>query len=478
MKIILQNHNEKYAVQEIVNEYFPKQKLYFETLLCDDDNYICSEYTVTDKEHIYKTKCCINGEVAENSVKSTEYNKTCFKKSISACLSKLTGIHLPWGVLTGIRPSKIVREYVEKGYSYDKAFDLLNIFYEADKSKCTLAVDVEQAESKLIKNKYPDGISLYIGIPFCPTRCLYCSFTSQSIHFSNKLTQPYVEALKKEIVEISKHEFLKNKRIETVYFGGGTPSALTGEQINEILFTLFENFDLSETKEITFEAGRPDTITKEKLTILKNYNISRISINPQTANDKTLQIIGRNHNHSDFVKSFCLARESGFNHINSDIIAGLPGETEYDFQNTLNELVKINPESITVHTMCIKHGSYLDMKYNMYSLGTSKTVDNMLKNASEVLNASGKKPYYMYRQKNMLGNLENIGYCTAGHECLYNIYIMEEVQSIIALGAGGSTKITDGNSIERVFNVKEVSEYINRIDEMIERKNNLFDLYM
>ena len=235
-------------------------------------------------------------------------------------------------------------------------------------------------------------------------------------------------------------------------------------------------FDLSYLKEITFEAGRSDTIDEEKLNVLKKHNIKRICINPQTANDKTLKKIGRNHSYKDFEESFNLARKMGFTHINCDIIAGLPGEDFNDFKHTLDTLVKLNPESITVHTMSIKHGSYFDMNDNTDLFKNTKIVSNMLDYAHLKLKNSGKIPYYMYRQKNMLGNLENVGYCNFNCHCLYNIYIMEEVQSIIALGAGGSTKVITQDNIERVFNVKEVSEYINRIDEMIERKLNLFSI--
>ena len=284
---------------------------------------------------------------------------------------------------------------------------------------------------------------------------------------------PYVEALKHEIREVSKNLFVKSKKIETIYFGGGTPSALDAKQINDILECIFTNFNSKDLRELTFEAGRPDTITKEKLEVLKKYGISRISINPQTAKDETLKLIGRRHTCSDFEKSFNLARQMGFSHINCDVIAGLPEETPEDFENTMKLLERLSPESITVHTMCIKHGSYLDMKYDMYSMTTAETVNKMLNLAKEYMKKNNMHPYYMYRQKNMLGNLENVGYCKNGHECIYNIYIMEEVQSIVALGAGGSTKLVDGNRIERVFNVKEVSEYIKRIDEMIERKEKL-----
>lgn len=472
MILKLINHNEEYAVREITASFFPKIKFEFSDDIKSGD-YVISEYILSGENHIYRASASIDGKTDSFELTETYYNKTLIKKSVSHVLESITGIHLPWGVLTGIRPSKIVRELKQGGKSDTEALAHLKNFYETDESKAKLAIQVENNESPIIKDMPKDGISLYIGIPFCPTRCLYCSFTSQSIDFSNKLTVPYVEALKKEIKEISSNPFIKNRNIETVYFGGGTPSALNENQIDDILCSLYKSFDLRNVKEITFEAGRPDTITKEKLAILKKHGISRISINPQTSKDDTLRLIGRRHTNEDFINSFELTRSMGFSHINCDIIAGLPDESCEDFENTLKLLEKLNPESITVHTMCIKHGSYLDMKYDMYSLTASRTVNEMLNIASEYMQKSSKLPYYMYRQKNMLGNLENVGYCNPGHECIYNIYIMEEVQSIIALGAGGSTKLVSGDRIERVFNVKEVSEYIKRIDEMIERKLKL-----
>ena len=475
-KMILKliNHKEEYAVREITASFFPKIKFEY----CDikeNEDYVISDYICSGEAHIYKACASIGGVFSEYEFTESYFNKTLIKKSVAHVLEEITGIHLPWGVLTGIRPSKIVRELKNNGSSFDEAYEYLRSFYNADTDKAELAVKVAQNEEKHIKNIEKDGISLYIGIPFCPTRCLYCSFTSQSIDFSNKLTIPYVEALKKEIELIASNPFVKKRKIETVYFGGGTPSALSPEQIDEILGELYSSFDLKDVKEITFEAGRPDTITKEKLEILKKYGISRISINPQTASDETLKLIGRKHTNEDFIKSFSLAREMGFNHINCDVIAGLPEESKDDFEKTMKLLETLSPESVTVHTMCIKHGSFLDMKYDMYSMTKANTVNDMLSLASEYMDKNEYIPYYMYRQKNMLGNLENVGYCKEGHECLYNIYIMEEVQSIIALGAGGSTKLVSGDRIERVFNVKEVSEYIKRIDEMIERKEKLME---
>lgn len=474
MILKLINHNEEYAVREIAASFFPKMKFEFSDITqgCD---YIVSEYSVLNEKHIYTAYANIAGKCAQYSFEKDYYNKTLIKKSVAHILEEITGIHLPWGVLTGIRPSKIVRELKLGGKTNEEAKEYLKSFYNSDEKKAELACEVEKNEAPIIENIKKDGISLYIGIPFCPTRCLYCSFTSQSIDFSNKLTEPYVEALKKEIAAVSKNPFVKKRCIETVYFGGGTPSALSADQIDDIICCLKENFDLKNTKEITFEAGRPDTITREKLEVLKKHSITRISINPQTTKDETLKLIGRKHTNNAFLESFELARNMGFDHINCDIIAGLPEENEDDFEKTLKMLEKISPESVTIHTMCIKHGSYLDMKYDMYSMTAAKTVNNMLDMAQKYMDKLKFKPYYMYRQKNMLGNLENVGYCKTGHECIYNIYIMEEVESIIALGAGGSTKLVSNGRIERVFNVKEVSEYIKRIDEMIERKENLMN---
>ena len=472
MILKLINHSEEYAVREITASFFPKTK--FEYSDCTDgSDYVVSKYENRGDTHIYTAEANIGGVRRSYSFEDSTYNKTYIKKSVAHVLEEITGIHLPWGVLTGIRPSKIVREFKSGGKDKIEAIDHLTNFYETDAYKAHLAAEVEENESKITDTIEKDGISLYIGIPFCPTRCLYCSFTSQSIDFSNKLTMPYVEALKHEIETIADNPFVKKRTVETVYFGGGTPTALSAEQIEDVLKSLIASFDLSRVKEITFEAGRPDTITKEKLEVIKKYGISRIRINPQTSSDKTLRLIGRKQTTEDFVRSFNLARKMGFGHINCDVIAGLPDEDIGDFKNTMDELSQLSPESITVHTMCIKHGSYLDMKYDMYSPTAANTVEAMLDMAADYAKAKDMIPYYMYRQKNMLGNLENVGYCKKGHECIYNIYIMEEVQSIIALGAGGSTKLVSGDRIERVFNVKEVSEYIKRIDEMIERKENL-----
>lgn len=478
MKVILKNTDEEYSIREIINSYLPKEKIVFCNEVPTKEDYVYVKISKDNNDIKYFCKISLDKKTQHFENKTLNYSKMELKKVISQCFKLLTGITLPWGVLTGIRPSKIVREYknANKELSVKELENHLTKHYETTHEKASLAVEVEKNESIHISNMHDNSISLYIGIPFCPTRCAYCSFTSQSIAFSNKLVIPYLEALKKEIYEISKSDFIKSKKIETIYFGGGTPSSLTPLQIDELITYIYKMFDLSYLKEITFEAGRSDTIDEEKLNVLKKHNIKRICINPQTVNDETLKKIGRNHSYKDFEESFNLARKMGFTHINCDIIAGLPGEDFDDFKHTIDTLIKLNPESITVHTMSIKHGSYFDMNDNTDLFKNAKTVSNMLDYAHLTLKNSDKIPYYMYRQKNMLGNLENVGYCNLNCHCLYNIYIMEEVQSIIALGAGGSTKIITQDTIERVFNVKEVSEYIKRIDEMIDRKLNLFSI--
>ena len=383
MILKLINHSEEYAVREITASFFPKIKFEFSQNTSDGD-YVVSEYIKDGDNHIYKAYASINSKTAECIFTKSDYNKTHIKRAVAHVLEDITGIHLPWGVLTGIRPSKIVRELKSGGMNKNDAYRHLMDFYETDSDKAELACRVEDNESPIIDGMEKEALSLYIGIPFCPTRCLYCSFTSQSVNFSNKLTEPYVEALKHEMKTIASNPYVKNRKIETVYFGGGTPSALTNSQIDELLKTLFSEFNLEDVKEVTFEAGRADTITAEKLETLKKYGISRISINPQTTKDETLALIGRKHTNEEFVKSFLLAREMGFSHINCDVIAGLPGESEEDFENTMAHLSELAPESITVHTMCIKHGSYLDMKYDMYSMTAANTVNKMLKIADKI----------------------------------------------------------------------------------------------
>lgn len=475
MKICLVNHNERYAVCEIAMAYFPHIKFEDAHTVSENEDYILSELKQENGVYLYITVLSYNGKKKTNTVINQEYNKTYFKQSFYNIAKDMTGINLPWGVLTGIRPGKIARELIESGMSEQDTKTRFLTHYLTDEKKSDLAIEVAKNEMRILGGMDKNAVSLYVGIPFCPTRCLYCSFTSQSIKFTSKFVEPYLEALYKEVEYTAQKLNETNKYIETVYIGGGTPTSLTANQLDGLLKKLYKEFDLSNVKEFSVEAGRPDTVTAEKLSVLKNNNVSRISINPQTINDKTLQIIGRSHTADEFLNSYELAVKCGMNNINTDIIAGLPDESVKDFINTLNCIRKLNPANVTVHTMSIKRGSFLDRDYDMYAVTSASAVNDMLDASYDAMKALGKLPYYMYRQKNMLGNLENVGYCDVGFENLYNIYIMEEVQSIIALGAGASSKIVSGNRIERVFNVKDVYEYITRHEEMLERKNQLFN---
>lgn len=474
MKICLINHNERYAVCEIAMAYFPRTKFEYSDFPPENGDYIISRLSNDNGIYHYTTILSYGGNVMENTVKNTEYNKTYFKQSFHQIASKIIGGFLPWGVLTGIRPSKIARELFETGLSDEEVKKKFCDFYMSSPKKADLAIEVAKNESEVLKAIDKNAVSLYVGIPFCPSRCLYCSFTSQSIKFTSKFVEPYLKALYKEI-EYTAEKLRKTPyHIETVYIGGGTPTSLTSFQLDGLIKKLYSEFDLSRIKEFSVEAGRPDTITEEKLKALRDNGVSRISINPQTANNKTLKIIGRSHTVEDFMESYNMAVKNGITNINTDIIAGLPEEDTADFLNTLDCIESLNPKSVTVHTMSIKRSSFLAQSYDTYSVAGATMVNDMLNFAYERMSKMGKIPYYMYRQKNMLGNLENVGYCEKGYENLYNIYIMEEVQSIIALGTGASSKIVSGNQINRIFNVKDVYEYITRLDEMLKRKDEIF----
>lgn len=381
----------------------------------------------------------------------------------------------PWGILTGIRPAKIAVKALREGKSPEAVVEYFVKECGANLSKANLALEVALTEAPIIDKMYPDGVSLYIGIPFCPSRCLYCSFVTNGTERARRLMPEYIEALKKEIRYVSEIVKLNGDRIETVYIGGGTPTTLTPELLEDMLKCLYEYNDLSCVKEFTVEAGRPDTITEEKLRILKDYGVGRISINPQTMNDETLKVIGRKHSVADIIEAFYLARRCGFDDINMDLIAGLPGEDFEMFRHSLEEVEKLSPEDTTVHTLSIKRSSILNEYCDSYRMTEGEEVSRMVDHAREYMKSLGKIPYYMYRQKNQLGNLENVAYCKKGHESLYNIYIMEELQTIISMGAGGVTKTVDRETdrIERIFNVKEAKDYIERLDEMLERKSVL-----
>lgn len=394
-------------------------------------------------------------------------------------LSELTGYVPEWGVLTGVRPAKLMRRLLEEGASKEAAETYFQNQLLVSPAKTSLAMEVAQREKPIIARNSPKDYSLYISIPFCPTRCSYCSFVSHSMKQAQRLLQPYLLLLHKEIEHTGRMMRTLGLQLRTVYIGGGTPTTLSAEQLDALTECIETHFCLSGIEEFTVEAGRPDTITADKLDVLKKRGVGRISINPQTLNDSVLETIGRKHTAQQTLDAFYLARAHGFDNINMDLIAGLPGDTLESFGTTLKQVVSLDPESITVHTLALKRSSSIVMQEG-YSYETEKdlTVDQ-LKLVTDTMREKQFLPYYMYRQSRTIGNLENVGYAKSGCECLYNIYMMDETHTVVACGAGGVTKLKEpgGTSIERIYDYKYPYEYIDRFDTMLERKQGILDFY-
>ena len=402
--------------------------------------------------------------------------KTAIKRELYNMLSKRTGKELPWGTLTGIRPTKIALTRLYEGWTEDEIRKYMADTYLTSREKIDLSVEIAEREKNLLSRvDYENGYSLYVGIPFCPTTCLYCSFTSFPIGAWRGKMHLYLEALFKELEYVA-HQ-MKGKTLDTIYFGGGTPTALEAEELDAILTKIAETFDLSAVKEFTVEAGRPDSITEEKLRTLRAHGITRISINPQTMKQATLDLIGRRHTVEKVKEQFRLARELGFDNINMDLIIGLPEEDINDVRDTMEQIRELAPDSVTVHSLAIKRAARLNIFRERYAGLKIENTQEMIDLTASCARLMGLVPYYLYRQKNMAGNFENVGYAAPDKECIYNILIMEERQTIVACGAGTTTKVIfpKENRLERVENVKDVEQYISRIDEMIERKQKMLE---
>ncbi len=420
-------------------------------------------------------------DINPEAEKAFKYGFKCFLYRV---LSQVTGKELPWGNLTGIRPTKIAFQLLEEGKSEQEIVEYYRQKYYVSKEKAELSVAIAERERRLLEGicheKKEDesgysqgyGYSLYIGIPFCPTTCLYCSFTSFPISAYRKLVDSYVDCLIREMEYAA--ECCRGRILDAVYLGGGTPTTLEPEQMDRLLTRLKSLFDFSTVKEFTVEAGRADSITEEKLRVLKNHEVSRISINPQTMNQKTLDYIGRKASVEQVEQAYALARNMGFDNINMDLILGLPGEGEKEVQHTLDRVVEMAPDSLTVHSLAVKRASRLNLMVQECGIDMLRNTDETMRIAEEGAKRLGLVPYYLYRQKNMSGNFENVGYAKDGKLGLYNVLIMEEKQSIVACGAGSiSKRVYPDGRIERCENVKDVALYIEKIDEMIERKRKL-----
>lgn len=477
MNLYVKNHNFHFELENLTRLFFPNEKI---TVIRDfpepQPPYIYTE--VSDKITISVNIGSFNK--SETAVKklTDDDNELVSAQLLYKLLCDFTGLTQPWGILTGVRPVKLLRRLAEES-SEEQAVKKFEKDFFVSNEKIALSRETEHNERKILELSKPESFSLYVGIPFCPSRCSYCSFVMASIERAEKLIEPYTKLLCEEIKQTAEIANKLGLRLETVYFGGGTPTTLSAEQLDTVLRTVNKSFDMSTCREFTVEAGRPDTIDIAKLFALKENKVDRISINPQTVNDEVLKTIGRKHTAQQFFDAFELARKCGFDNINTDLIAGLPTDTPESFKNSLDSIVRLNAECITVHTLCMKRASRLTTEGVTLDLQQARDAREMLAYTQNILGQNEYIPYYMYRQSRMVGNLENVGWSKKGFESLYNVYVMDETHTILACGSGGVTKLKRNNPdyLERIFNFKYPYEYIDRFDELIQRKSGIMQFY-
>ena len=477
MNLYVKNHNFHFELENLTRLFFPNEKI---TVIRDFSEpqppYIYTE--VSDKITISVNIGSFNK--SETAVKklTDDDNELVSAQLLYKLLCDFTGLTQPWGILTGVRPVKLLRRLAEES-SEEQAVKKFEKDFFVSNEKIALSRETEHNERKILELSKPESFSLYVGIPFCPSRCSYCSFVMASIERAEKLIEPYTKLLCEEIKRTAEIANKLGLRLETVYFGGGTPTTLSAEQLDTVLKTVNKSFDMSTCREFTVEAGRPDTIDIAKLFALKEKKVDRISINPQTVNDEVLKTIGRKHTAQQFFDAFELARKCGFDNINTDLIAGLPTDTPESFKNSLDSIVRLNAECITVHTLCMKRASRLTTEGVTLDLQQARDAREMLAYTQNILGQNEYIPYYMYRQSRMVGNLENVGWSKRGFESLYNVYVMDETHTILACGSGGVTKLKRNNPdyLERIFNFKYPYEYIDRFDELIQRKSGIMQFY-
>lgn len=477
MNLYVKNHNFHFELENLTRLFFPNEKI---TVIRDFSEpqppYIYTE--VSDKITISVNIGSFNK--SETAVKklTDDDNELVSAQLLYKLLCDFTGLTQPWGILTGVRPVKLLRRLAEES-SEEQAVKKFEKDFFVSNEKIALSRETEHNERKILELSKPESFSLYVGIPFCPSRCSYCSFVMASIERAEKLIEPHTKLLCEEIKQTAEIANKLGLRLETVYFGGGTPTTLSAEQLDTVLGTVNNSFDMSTCREFTVEAGRPDTIDIAKLFALKENKVDRISINPQTVNDEVLKTIGRKHTAQQFFDAFELARKCGFDNINTDLIAGLPTDTPESFKNSLDSIVRLNAECITVHTLCMKRASRLTTEGVTLDLQQARDAREMLAYTQNILGQNEYIPYYMYRQSRMVGNLENVGWSKKGFESLYNVFVMDETHTILACGSGGVTKLKRNNPdyLERIFNFKYPYEYIDRFDELIQRKSGIMQFY-
>jgi oxygen-independent coproporphyrinogen-3 oxidase len=474
MKIYITGLPSGYEVEHLTRLFFPLAPLAGEPPALQEDAVLTSLENET-----LRAELRLDGQShkMERPLPKDEKPDFALASLVYDLLRRETGIRPPWGKLTGVRPVRIIHDARDAGKREDEIAATFLEEYDCTPEKFSMARQIADLQQPILQGSHGRrDYSLYIGIPFCPSRCSYCSFVSCNLGRDKKLVQPYVEKLCEEVRAIRQQAEQNHLCLRTIYIGGGTPTSLSASQLRLLMETVKDTFELSKVDEYTVEAGRPDCTDAEKLAIIKELGATRISINPQTFSDEVLANIGRRHSAADIERCYHEARAAGHTDINMDLIAGLPGDTVEGFEKSLRRTISLEPENITVHTLTIKRASRIMMEGHAGEQHAN--VAAMLQKCS-LLAEAGYRPYYLYRQKNTLQNLENVGWCKPGHEGIYNIYIMEEVHTILSAGAGGSTKLVQpgGSRIERIFNFKYPAEYVQRFDEVLERKKGVSEFY-
>ena len=487
MKLYYSGHRYAFACEESLLVLFPEERPeYPETPSKENAAYLSireGEKWATAVVRLYRDGGRYTGEarvetrLLTDGAERDRLLQRLLRLSFYRAARRYTGKDLPWGALTGVRPGKIALRYLESGLGREGAAAAMSRDFFVSPGRAALCVRAAERSLAAKRSLDPRDVCLYVGIPFCPTRCAYCSFVSVGVEKTGKLIEPYLEALLREISATGETVRRLGLRPAALYIGGGTPTTLSPAQLEKLMAALRESFDLSALREYTVEAGRPDTVTAEKLRVLRENGCGRVSVNPQTMSDAVLSAIGRRHTAEETLRAYEEARNAGFESVNMDLIAGLPTDTREGFRDTLEKVLALGPENVTVHTLSLKKGTKITLEGT--EIPGEETVSGMLEDAAAALEGAGYGPYYLYRQKYISGGFENVGWCRPGTESLYNICIMEELCTILAMGAGGSTKLINPlrGYIERITEKKYPREFIGTLEEAILRRRDVEEFY-
>lgn len=486
MELFLIDHDYKYAAEQIMLMLFPEERPVYPTApgtglraelrLWEENGKYMAETVISEQQEHWRGTASAEKPETDDAVMIDRLRQRALKMSFYRAGILKLGKKPVWGALCGVRPGKLMSSLLEEGLDDEEAQARFMSLYDASPERTRLCLDTAHASMDARASLDGRDICLYLGVPFCPTRCAYCSFVSQSVERSMKLIPGFVDALEKDIKATAAAVREAGLRVVSVYFGGGTPTTLSAQQLERVCSCLAESFDLSECREFTVEAGRPDTISPEKLRVLRRFGVSRVSVNPQTMNEHVLETIGRRHSAEDVLRAVEMVRNEGGFELNMDLIAGLPEDTPESFRETMEKVLALRPDNITVHTLSLKKGARITLEETR--IPTAEQVGEMLDASTARLFDSGYRPYYLYRQKFMSGGFENVSWCVPGRENLYNICIMEELCSIIAIGGGASTKLVGPKGeIKRFFAPKYPTEYIASIDSVCAEKSRIKEFY-